>query len=368
MKELFLKELHLELGAKLVPFAGWNMPVQYQGITPEHNVVRNSAGIFDVSHMGQLMVEGEKAREFLDYVSTNNLSKMVIGKAQYGMLLNPQGGVIDDIINYKITENKFFVCVNASNTDEDYNWLLKQAGEVDFGELKISNLSDAYSQFAIQGPKAMSVLNEFFGEVLKDLKRFSFVIDDKFSAAGIPCIIARTGYSGEDGCEVFLSKEYAELVWRGLFEAAERLKIEFMPCGLGARDTLRLEACFPLHGHEIRPDITPLSAKLDRFVDLGKNFIGNSALQHQRNFGVSPVLVGLKVQGKGLIRADYPVVVNDRTVGWVTSGTMTPTVGEAIGLALVLPDFSKLESVLGVKVRDKILPVQIVDTPFYKKS
>lgn len=368
MKELPLKHLHVELGGKMIPFAGWNMPVQYTGISQEHNAVRNAAGIFDVSHMGQIMISGPKVQDFLNFVSTNNLNKMTIGKAQYGLVLNPQGGVIDDIINYKISDDKFFVCVNASNADEDYAWFLKQAKENGYQDLEIQNLSTAYAQIAVQGPLAMKVLGQYFGENVSTLKRFSFVIEDAFSKSGVPCLVARTGYSGEDGCEIFLPVENGEKVWRGLFDAAKAAQVELAPCGLGARDTLRLEACLPLHGHEIRPDITPLSAKLDRFVDLEKDFIGAAALRQQKQMGVSPILVGLKVEGPGIIRGDYTVVKNDKTVGWVASGTMTPTVGAAIGLALVMPDSSEVGTKLGVKVRDKVLPVTVIGLPFYKRA
>lgn len=366
VKELPLREVHKALGGKFVPFAGWNMPVQYSGLAGEHEAVRTGVGIFDVSHMGQLMLEGPGSLGLLQYVSTNDVSKLVDGKAQYGLMLNPQGGVVDDIIVYKISDNKYFVCVNASNTDTDYEWLLSHKGEFD---CKIQNFSNQYMQFAVQGPLAMGFLAEVFGEPAKEVKRFAFKILDKYSNSSIPCIMARTGYSGEDGVEVFVPMEKGEALWSELFEVAGKTGTKLVPCGLGARDTLRLEANLPLHGHEIKEDVTPLSAGLDRFVSFDKgNFIGLPALETQKRMGVSPVLVGLEVEGAGIIRGDYSVLSGGKTVGWVCSGTKTPTVNKAIGIALVLKDFAEGDKPLTVKVRDKELPVKRVALPFYKRS
>jgi glycine cleavage system T protein len=368
MKELILKNIHQELKAKMVPFAGWNMPVLYTGINEEHNAVRNSVGIFDVSHMGQLTVKGGATEEFLNFVSTNNVKKIQNGRAQYGLVLNREGGVIDDIINYKIDKDNYFVCANASNVEEVYVWFLNQSKDEKFKDLEIKNLSTLYVQIALQGPDAISILSEFFGEKISLLKRFNFLKEEKFSTEDADCLIARTGYTGEDGCEIFVPKEFGEEIWKGLISSGSAINKPVKPCGLGARDTLRLEACMPLHGHEIRPDITPLSAKLDKFLDFEKDFIGSKSLLQQKQLGVSPVLVGLQVEGSGIIRENYPVVLNDRTIGWVTSGTMTPTIGRAIGLALVMPDNAQIGSNLGVKVRDKTLNVTVVETPFYKRA
>lgn len=376
LRHLPLEEMHKALGAKMVPFAGWNMPVQYKGIAVEHYAVRTKVGIFDVSHMGQIMIYGNSVVDFLNTVSTNDITKITNGRAQYGLLLNPQGGVIDDIINYKISDSCFFICVNASNTEEDYQWLTKQAALLGFNDLKIENLSDRYVQIAVQGPYAMTLLSSYFEPVSDSLKRFNFLIDERFSEHDLPCIIARTGYSGEDGCEIFVSTSYGKKIWEGLCATSIELDIEITPCGLGARDTLRLEACYPLHGHEIRPDITPLSARLDKFLSFTKDFIGAPALMHQKQLGISPMLVGLCVQGAGIMRADYPVVKSERTVGWVTSGTMIPQVpagvespksryaGRSIGLALVLPDYTEIGSQCVVKFREKDLHVEIIETPF----
>lgn len=383
LRVLPLQELHKQLGGKLVPFAGWNMPVQYVGIKEEHNAVRESAGIFDVSHMGELLVRGTDALDFLNYISTNDVSKTIPGKAQYGLVLNQAGGVIDDIIVYRLSEHDYFVCANASNVDTIYEWfvqkqkegkILKKGNDSVAPEAKpfdctIENVSTQYAQFAVQGPLAMKVLEQYFGSENTNIKRFSFSNILEYTKPDLPCLLARTGYSGEDGCEVFLPVEYAEQVWSGLFNAAETAGIPLVPCGLGARDTLRLEACLPLHGHEIREDITPLSAALDRFVSFEKGyFIGRAALEQQKQIGINPVLIGIEVEGQGIIRAEYPVLSSGKTVGWVTSGTKTPTLNKAIGLALVLPDYATEEKELTVKVRDKDLPVKKVSLPFYKKK
>lgn len=366
VKELPLKEVHKKLGAKFVPFAGWNMPVQYSGLAAEHHAVRTGVGIFDVSHMGQLMVEGEKALELLQYVSTNDISKLVDGKAQYGLMLNEQGGVVDDIIVYKISDKQYFVCVNASNTDTDYKWI--EGHNKNYG-CKVENLSGKYMQFAVQGPQAMEFLAQVFGESMPAVKRFSFKFLSEYSTENIYCIMARTGYSGEDGVEIFVPFENGARLWSDLFKAASRLGVNLVPCGLGARDTLRLESNLPLHGHEIKEDVTPLSAGLDRFVSFDKGeFIGASALLKQKELGVSPVLIGLEVEGPGIIRGDYSVVSGGKTVGWVCSGTKTPTVNKAIGLALVLKEYADGSKPLAVKVRDKELPVRKVEIPFYKRS
>jgi aminomethyltransferase len=378
MKELPLRSIHTALGGKLIPFAGWNMPVQYSGIKEEHLAVRERVGIFDVSHMGELFVKGEDAASFLSYISTNAVSSIAHGKAQYGLLLNHAGGVIDDIIVYRLSDTDFFVCANASNVDTVYSWFSEKIleGNVSVAEAErksfnctVENISDSYAQFAVQGPLAMKLLQAHFGEDDTSMKRFSFSVIDSLSTPDFPCILARTGYSGEDGCEIFLPAESGEKVWTSLFKTAEEHSIPLIPCGLGARDTLRLEACLPLHGHEIREDITPLSAKLDRFVNFEKGFfIGAPALEHQKQVGVSPVLTGLEVEGNGIIRAEYPVVHDGKTVGWVTSGTRTPSLNRSIGLALVLSGFESEGKDLFVKIRDKEVPVKRISMPFYRKS
>lgn len=379
MRELPLKEVHQALGAKFVPFAGWNMPVQYSGISEEHNTVRSKIGIFDVSHMGELFVSGDDAVDFLNYVSTNNISRLVDGKAQYGLVLNHEGGVIDDIIVYRIQDKKYFVCVNASNITIIYEWFVKCAAEGDISKEQsarkpfscfIENASERYAQFAIQGPDAMKLLASAFGDKASILKRFSFSVLDEYSKNDTPCILARTGYTGEDGCEIFAPKEFGAKIWKLFFEIASADEsLTLLPCGLGARDTLRLEAGYPLHGHEIKEDITPLSAGLERFVSFDKGFfIGGPALEQQKQLGVSPVLIGLRVEGAGIIRADYPLQSAGKTVGWVCSGTKTPTIGKAIAMALVLPQFNENEISLSVKARDKDIPVKKIPLPFYKAS
>ncbi len=368
MKELLLADLHKDLGAKFMPFSGWNMPLQYTSITDEHIAVRQNLGFFDVSHMGELRVSGEDAEKFIQYVSTNDISKLVPGKAQYGLVLNPEGGVIDDIIVYKLANDDFFICANASNVHTVFDWFNKNIKDY---KVQISNHTEFYSQFAIQGPNAMALINSFFGDAVLELKKFWFATISKYSTKQYPCLVARTGYSGEDGVEIFLPNEFARDLWTSLFTFAKENSFDLKPCGLGARDTLRLEAALPLHGHEIKEDVTPLSAGLSRFVSFEKgNFIGYNSLEMQKSLTVSPVLVGLQVIDSGIIRADYPVKQGGKTVGWVTSGTKTPTVNAAIGLALVLANSIPEEGdpKFTVLVRDKEVAVKLTEIPFYKRS
>ncbi|HMO17578.1 MAG TPA: glycine cleavage system aminomethyltransferase GcvT [Oligoflexia bacterium] len=394
MKELPLREFHKSIGGRLVPFAGWNMPVMYSGIKEEHNVVRTSAGIFDVSHMGQILVKGPDSTTFLSYISTNDPSKLSTGRAQYGLVLNREGGVIDDIIIYRLSGDSWFVCVNASNVETVYKWFGERAleGNISLPETErrpfsceILDLSSSYGQFAVQGPFAMKVLGEVFGSNVVDLKPFNFLLlNNSGFSEEFPCILARTGYSGEDGAEIFFPfpdntdpSKYSEELWIKICTSASQMGINLIPCGLGARDTLRLEAALPLHGHEIREDITPLSAGLERFVKFDKGFfIGAPALEQQKQLGISPVLIGLEIEGSGIARSDCAVMVDGKTVGWITSGTMTPTIGKAIAMALVLRatvdevsgENSSHRTKFTVQVRGKELSANKVPLPFYKRD
>lgn len=335
LKRTPLFDSHLQLGAKMVPFAGYEMPVQYpSGLIEEHNAVRTGVGIFDVSHMGEIFVSGDSALSFLQRVACNDVSKLEIGKAQYSALLNEDGGVIDDIIVYKLGDKRYLLCVNASNTEKDFEWLKEQNRE----KVEIDNQSALWGQIAVQGPKAKDLVSS-------SLKYFECEqVDDK--------IIARTGYTGEDGFEIFVRADKTEELWNDLIKSGA------VPCGLGARDTLRLEACYPLHGHELREDISAIESGLGWIVKFSKgDFIGKEALE--KNFNRR--LVGFFVIDPGIVRDGARVFdENGELCGFVTSGTKTPTVGKALGLALVSKEPKTAE------VRGKRLKIEVTKTPFYK--
>ncbi|MCB0344869.1 MAG: glycine cleavage system aminomethyltransferase GcvT [Bdellovibrionales bacterium] len=365
-----LYDCHKQAGARFVPFGGWEMPVQYSGLVDEHNAVRNQAGLFDVSHMGEVIVTGEKALEFLQHVTSNDVSKLTNGKAQYSLLTNESGGVVDDIIVYKRGDNDYLLCVNAANTDKDFQWLTEHNT---FG-VNLDNVSQQYAQIALQGPKAVAIL----ADTLK-LPAAKFELDEfpsfthqtfkhNFGNGEVEILIARTGYTGEDGFELFVEPNAAPVLWDQLMEngQAEGLK----PAGLGARDTLRLEACYPLHGHELADDITALESGLAWVVKLDKgDFIGRDALAAEKESGSRRKLVGLEVVDAGIIRQG--AVVTDAAgneVGEVTSGTKPPTVGKAIGIALIDASSAKLGTNLLADVRGRKLAVKVIKKPFYKRG
>lgn len=339
MKKTPLYDSHLKLGAKMVPFAGFEMPVQYPtGLITEHNSVRNNVGMFDVSHMGEIFVSGDSSFDFLQRLTCNDLSKLEVGKAQYSALLNKNGGVIDDIIVYKLEEKRFLICVNASNCEKDFDWLTSQNRE----KAIIENQSSLWGQIAVQGPKAKNFVQKFCS---KELKYFECE-----EVEGM--IIARTGYTGEDGFEIFLPADKTETLWNELLQAG------VPPCGLGARDTLRLEACYPLHGHELREDISAIESGLGWIVKFSKgDFIGKEALQGK----IERKLVGFFVQDLGIVREGSQIFdESGELCGFVTSGTKTPTINRALGLAIVSrePKFAE--------VRSKRLKIEGTKTPFYR--
>jgi aminomethyltransferase len=368
LKRTPLFESHKKLAAKFTGFGGWEMPVQYSGLVDEHNTVRTAIGIFDVSHMGELRVRGKNSLDFLQFVATNDLSVLTPGKAQYNLLLNESGGVVDDIIVYQMDDNDYFICVNASNTEKDFAWLCKNNN---FG-VEIENLSSDYAQIALQGPKSKDLLSKIFGDDFERQNFPAFTFKEKelrlSTTQVFSCLIARTGYTGEDGFEIFYPTKHAADLWDLSLELGRDLGIK--PAGLGARDTLRLEACYPLHGHEITDDITPLSAGLSWAVKLASkgSFLGREALERQQKTGVDPVLVGLEVTGQGIIREHTPLFSKDgEKIGWVTSGTKPPTLGKAVGLGFVPAIFSTLNTELEAEVRDRKFAVRVIKKPFYKR-
>lgn len=360
-----LYQEHAKLGARFTPFGGWEMPVQYSGVIAEHLNVRAHAGIFDVSHMGEIFVRGPQALAFLQYVSTNDLSKLIPGRAQYGMLLYDSGGVVDDIIVYQLASQEFLLCVNASNAEKDFSWLQEHNT---FG-VELENASDRYAQLAVQGPAAFKILAATLEIPVEQLSLASFA---GFSVSQLPSfagdvIVARTGYTGEDGFEIFCDTNAAVPLWQRLIESGSPQGLK--PIGLAARDTLRLEASLPLYGHELRADLTPIAAGFSWAVKMAKGeFIGRHALERESATGPVKKLVGLEVLDRGIIREGNLVYSEtQQEVGWVTSGTKTPSLEQAVGLAYVPASHAMLGIEYLVDVRGRKLRCKIIKTPFYKR-
>jgi aminomethyltransferase len=355
-----LHDFHAKHGARFVPFGGWNMPVQYTSILQEHKAVREAAGLFDVSHMGEFTVEGPDAALFLDLLLVNHIKKAPDGKAIYSPMCQSDGGVIDDLIVYRITEEDFFVCVNASNSDKDFGWFLKQAARWKH-DVEITDVSDEFCLLAVQGPKAEAILREVGFEAVASLRRFWHI---QASFSGQKIRIARTGYTGEDGFEIYCPPAVAETLANQIlqFGAPHGLVL----CGLGARDSLRLEAGLPLYGHELSDQITPLEASLDWTVKLDKeDFIGKNALTEQAESGIPRRVVHFKLEGRRIAREGTPVINSDgEAVGNVLSGTMSPLLNSPIGSAIVRTE-SK-DSPLFVDLRGNKIALQLAEPPLHK--
>ncbi len=355
-----LFDSHLEAGAKMVDFAGWKMPVQYAGVIDEHRAVRDAAGLFDVSHMGEVSVRGPAAEAFLQSITPNDVSKLVPGRAHYSGLLTDEGTYVDDLLVYRLGENDFLLVVNAANAINDFAWL--ESHSIDGVEL--TDVSDQYALLALQGPKARGILASLTSHDLDLLKYYRFVVDE---VAGMEVIISRTGYTGEDGFELYLTPDLAPRMWTELMKAGESVGLQ--PAGLGARDTLRLEAAMALYGHEIDDTKTPLEAGLNWVVKLGKGeFIGREALVDQHEKGLSNKLIGFEVVGRGIARQGHVVKDGDREVGRVTSGTWSPTFEKAIGMAYVPVALAEIGTDLTIDVRGRIVPARVVELPFYKRG
>lgn len=357
MKRTPLFNKHVSLGAKMVPFAGFEMPVQYSGLTEEHFAVREKAGLFDVSHMGQFFIEGPGAKDLLQYVATNNADALKDGKAQYTCLTNENGGIVDDLIVYKIADEKYFVVVNASNIDKDWNHINNHNT---FGAI-MTNASDEMSLLAIQGPKATEILQKLTPVQLQDLPYYHFTIGE---VAGIQdIIISNTGYTGSGGFEIYFKNEDAEKLWDDLMSAGEEFGM--LPCGLGARDTLRLEKGFCLYGNDLDDNTTPLEAGLGWITKFDKDFVAKDILEKQKSEGVTKKLAGFEMQEKAIPRNGYPVVdAEGKTIGKVTSGTMSPMKKTGIGLAYLDTDFTKVGTEIFIQIRNKNIPAQVVKPPF----
>jgi aminomethyltransferase len=354
LKHTPLYDEHEELGARLVDFAGYEMPVQYEGIKAEHNAVRNHAGLFDVSHMGEAVFRGPDAEAAVQRLVTRDVGRLDVGQAGYSAVCYESGGTVDDVIVYR-REDDFLIVVNASNREKDLEHFRKNTEDLD---VEIADESDDWALLALQGPEAAKLLQDLTDAELSGLKPFRFA---RGEVEGIAAIISCTGYTGEDGFEIYLSPDGAPRVWRSLIEAGAT------PAGLGARDTLRLEAGMCLYGNELDAEITPLEAGISFAVHLDKEqeFIGQAALRDEKENGLRKKLVGFEVEGRGIARHDHRVVVDDETVGHVTSGTKSPTLDRAIGLALVDPG---VDDSFEVMIRDKPVPAKAVPLPFYKHA
>lgn len=359
-KKTPLYDAHVKAGGKVVPFAGYLLPVQYgSGVIKEHMAVRTQAGLFDVSHMGEVLCEGKDALANLQKLLTNNFDNMVDGQARYSPMCNENGGTVDDLIVYKHSDEHYFIVVNAANKDKDYQWMLDHQ----FGEVTFTDVSDQYAQLALQGPKAMEILRKLTVEENIPKKYYHAVFDTE--AAGMPCIISKTGYTGEDGVEIYLASEYAEKMWDAILEAGKEEGI--IPCGLGARDTLRLEAAMPLYGHEMDDEVTPLETGLNFAVKMAKeDFIGKAALEAKGEPKIKRI--GLKVTGRGIIREHVDVYAGEKCIGHTTSGTHCPYLGYPIAMALVDADQGELGSKVSVEVRGRMIEAEVVALPFYKRA
>lgn len=362
LQKTALFEAHQKLGARLVDFGGWQMPVQYSGIVEEHKAVREAAGVFDISHMGEFLVSGAGAAAFLNGLLTNDVSKLVNGQGQYTLMLNEQGGVIDDLIIYQIHKTEFFLVVNASRISEDRAWIREKlpAG------VSFADQSDTTSAVALQGPKALEIARAFLGAGWPEPKRNGIT---NYSWNCEKIITARTGYTGEDGLEIFFPSVIAENFLFTLLETGKPSGLK--PCGLGARDTLRLEACLPLNGNDLSEKRTPLEAGLGVFVSLTKeaSFPGKDVLLRQKSEGVKEKLVAFRLKDKGPPpRPHYPLFQGAMRVGEVTSGAPSPTLGYGIGLAYVPSGLAEPGTALDLEVRGMRVPVEIVKKPFYKRN
>lgn len=361
MKNTALTHIHEQLGAKMLPFAGYNMPITYEGVNAEHETVRSSVGVFDVSHMGEFLISGPEALNLIQKVTTNDASVLAIGKAQYSCMPNNNGGIVDDLIIYKMKEEQYLLVVNASNIDKDWNWI---SSLNDMGA-DMRNVSEDYSLLAIQGPKAVEAMQPLSSIDLAAIKYYHFEVGD---FAGIEnVIISATGYTGSGGFEIYCKNSDAEQIWNRVFEAGSAYGIK--PIGLAARDTLRLEMGFCLYGNDIDDTTSPLEAGLGWITKFNKEFTNSEALQKQKEEGVTRKLIAFELTDRGVPRHDYEIVDKDgNAIGKVTSGTMAPSVNKGIGMGYVAVKHSTVDSEIFIRIRKNDVAAKVVKPPFYKKE
>lgn len=359
MKNTTLTDLHISLGAKMVPFAGFNMPVQYSGINDEHETVRNAVGVFDVSHMGEFILKGEKALDLIQRISSNDAAKLYDGKVQYAYFPNEEGGIVDDFLTYKIDDLTYLLVVNASNIEKDWNWIAKH--NTDAVEMK--DISDQTSLFAVQGPKAAEALQELTEIELASMPYYTF---KKVKFAGVEnVLVSATGYTGAGGFEIYVDNKDARQVWDAIFASGEKYGIK--PIGLGARDTLRLEMGFCLYGNEIDDKTSPLAAGLSWVTKFSKEFVNSENLKAEKERGNTQKLIGFEMIDRGIARHDYQIVdIDGNIIGRVTSGTQSPTLKKSIGLGFIDVDASKEGTEIYINIRNQKVKAVIKKTPFVK--
>lgn len=361
MKQTPLYDQHVSLGGRIIDFGGWALPVQYTGIVEEHEHVRGAAGLFDVSHMGEITVKGKDAQSFIQHLVTNDISKAVDGQAVYSPMCYPDGGVVDDLLVYRLGAEDYLLVVNAANTDKDYAWICEHLE----GDVKVENVSDRWAQLAIQGPKAQDILQKLTDYPLGDIRFYRFAPNVR--VAGYDALVSRSGYTGEDGFELYTDPINAPALWQALLDAGKEEGL--IPAGLGARDTLRFEAALPLYGQEISAEISPLEAGLNRFVKLDKpEFIGRDALAKQAEEGLKRKVVGFELVERGIPRSHYNIEKDGQPIGFVTTGSFSPTLKKNIGLALVQSEYAADGMEFDVIIRDKPVKAQVVPVPFYSKK
>lgn len=361
MKRTRLNEVHKKLGAKMIEFVGWEMPVEYEGLIKEHLAVRERAGLFDVSHMGEIFISGNDALDLIQYLTPNDASRLVIGKAQYSALTTPKGTFIDDLLVYHLDENEYMLVVNAANSDKDYEWIMKNKGNF---SAEVRNESLNWTQLALQGPKAQEILQPLTELDLSEIKYYWF---KRGKVVGIDCIVSRTGYTGEDGFEIYTLDPQPEKIWFAILEQGKAYDIK--PGGLGARDTLRLEAKMMLYGNDIDETTTVFEADLGWLVKFEKpNFLGKDVLLKQKAEGIKRKIVGFELKEKGIARPHYPVYINGEKVSEVTSGTFSPYLKKSIGLTYLPIEYTEIGTKFEIGIRNNLVKAEVVPTPFYKRK
>jgi len=355
---------HRQIGAKIVDFNGWLLPVEYSGITEEVRATRQSAALFDASHMGELLITGDNATLFLQKMLTNDLKRVKPGQALYSPLCQEDGGTLDDLLVYCLSDQRYLLVVNAANTARDLEWLQQYCG----GGTEVDDVSDDYALLALQGPKSQALLQELTSSPLHELKYFCFL--SEVEIAGTICLLSRTGYTGEDGFELFCSPEDVPSLWEALWKVGDKEDYGLVAAGLGARDLLRLEAALPLYGHELSTEITPLEAGLHPFVALNKEpaFVGQEAMRKQKETGLSRKLAGLELLKRGMPRQGYTVTAGGEEIGWVSSGSFSPTLNKPVALAFLPPAKTESGTEVEVVIRGREYPSRVIKTPFYRRG
>lgn len=362
VKKTALFNAHERYGGKIIDFAGWALPVQYEGIIQEHEAVRNAAGIFDVSHMGEVEIKGAGAFDFIQNLVTNDISVLEDNQIIYTMMCYEDGGVVDDLLVYKFSKEYYYLVINAGNTEKDFQWMLDNKGSY---EVRITNISNKVSEIALQGPRAEEILQKLTDTKLSEIKFFYCKRDVLID--GVKCLVSRTGYTGEDGFEIYAGNEDIEKLWESIMEAGSLFGLK--PAGLGCRDTLRFEAALPLYGNELTKDITPLEAGLGFFVKMNKgNFIGKEALVKQKEEGLKRKTVGFEMLERGIPRHGYEVAVGDEIIGFVTTGYLSPTLQKNIGFALIDAKYAELGNEISIIIRNKKVKAKVVSKKFYNKN